>query len=203
MRHFPTPRPLFAGLLAALGIGGLAVLAPAGSGSSSPSPEASSAAGGSCPGADVVPGSDNLALTSAATLCLINEQRRAAGIPVLHESRRLDSAAMAHSRDMVARDYFEHTAPGNVTYVHRIKASGYLAHSPGYDIGENLGIGSSSLATPASLVQAWMNSPEHRSNVLRRDYRDSGIGIVPAMPASFGSGGQGATYTQDFGRRNP
>jgi uncharacterized protein YkwD len=51
------------------------------------------------------------------------------------------------------------------------------------------------------MVSSWMQSPEHRSNILAADYRDSGIGIAAAVPASFGHGAGGATYTQDFGRR--
>jgi uncharacterized protein YkwD len=44
----------------------------------------------------------------------------------------------------------------------------------------------------------WMASPEHRANILSPAYRDTGIGVVAAMPQSVGQG-PGATYTQDFG----
>jgi uncharacterized protein YkwD len=102
---------------------------------------------------------------------------------------------------MVQRDYFDHTAPGPVTFDRRIRGTGYLAHAASFDIGENLGEGTRGAATPASMVNAWMRSPEHRANILTRDYRDSGIGIAASVPASFGGGARGATYTQDFGRR--
>jgi uncharacterized protein YkwD len=159
------------------------------------------AAGGACPGATAAPEPGRLAEAAAATLCLVNEQRRQAGLAPLRENPRLDGVARAHSHDMVRRDYFDHTAPGPVTFDRRIRRSGYLARAASYDLGENLGEGTRALAAPESIVSAWMRSPEHRANILSPDYRDSGIGVAAAVPASFGHGARGATYTQDFGRR--
>ena len=154
-----------------------------------------------CPGANAVPEPGHAAEAAAATLCLVNEQRRQAGLVPLRDKPKLDGAARRHSDDMVRRDYFDHTAPGPVTFDLRIRRTGYLAHAASFDIGENLGVGVRSAATPESMVNGWMHSPEHRANILRPDYRDSGIGIAVAVPASFGRGAGGATYTQDFGRR--
>jgi uncharacterized protein YkwD len=159
------------------------------------------AAGSSCPGATAAPEPGHLADAAAATLCLVNEQRRQAGLVPLRDNPRLDGVARRHSHDMVRRDYFDHTAPGSVTFDRRIRRSGYLARAASYDLGENLGEGTRSEATPESMVSGWMHSPEHRANILRPDYRDSGLGIAAAVPASFGHGARGATYTQDFGRR--
>ncbi len=47
--------------------------------------------------------------------------------------------------------------------------------------------------------RAWMRSQGHRENILDAHYRDTGMGIVAAVPRSFGSGQPGAIYTQDFG----
>jgi uncharacterized protein YkwD len=160
-----------------------------------------SAAGGACPGAMTVPEPGQLAKAAAATLCLVNEQRRQAGLAPLRENPKLDGVARAHSHDMVRRDYFDHTAPGPVTFDRRIRRSGYLSRAARYDVGENLGEGTRLSATPESIVSAWMRSPEHRANILSADYRDSGIGVAAAVPASFGHGAPGATYTEDFGRR--
>ena len=45
-----------------------------------------------------------------------------------------------------------------------------------------------------------MDSPGHRANILRRQFREIGIGI--ALGAPVGAGGlHGATYTADFGVR--
>jgi uncharacterized protein YkwD len=55
------------------------------------------------------------------------------------------------------------------------------------------------LATPEAIVAAWIASPEHRANVLEGSYKDTGLGVVPAVPASFSAGQAGAIYTEDFG----
>ena len=47
-------------------------------------------------------------------------------------------------------------------------------------------------------MRAWMASPGHRANVLRRSFRELGIGIAAGMPTDPASG---ATYTADYGAR--
>jgi uncharacterized protein YkwD len=42
-------------------------------------------------------------------------------------------------------------------------------------------------------------SPEHLANILELQYRDTGIGVTPAVPNSLGEGAPGATYAQEFG----
>ena len=54
------------------------------------------------------------------------------------------------------------------------------------------------LATAAEIHRAWMDSPGHRANILRPQFREIGIGI--ALGAA-GAGPDGATYTADFGAR--
>jgi uncharacterized protein YkwD len=53
------------------------------------------------------------------------------------------------------------------------------------------------LATPATIVDSWMNSPPHRAILLGRDFRDMGIGIATGTPSG---GADGATFTLDAGR---
>jgi uncharacterized protein YkwD len=66
-------------------------------------------------------------------------------------------------------------------------------------IGENLAWGTYQLATPAAIVSAWTASPGHLANILERQYRDTGIGVVPQVPSSLGDGSPGASYAQEFG----
>ena len=44
-----------------------------------------------------------------------------------------------------------------------------------------------------------MESKGHRRNVLRKTYRELGVGVVLGTPE--GAGGTGATYVHVFGRR--
>ena len=159
---------------------------------------ASAASTAACADATLVPTAQNLARVTAATLCLINQQRLVHGEVALRANAALTTAAVKHSQDMVARNYFDHTGPAGDTMSSRIKAAGYLKAGHGYSLGENIAAATGSLATPAQTVNTWMNSAGHRANILNAAFRDSGIGIAPTAPALLGSG-PGATYTQDFG----
>jgi uncharacterized protein YkwD len=162
-------------------------------------PKAHTAGWRSCPGANLTPNAHNLRRVKAATLCLINRERARHGERPLKPNRRLMRAAHAHSEEMVARDYFGHVSPNGTTPLDRIRASGFIAKRSSWSIGENIAWGTLWLATPRAIVQAWMQSPGHRANILDRAYRYSGIGIDPALPHSMSDGQDGAMYTQDFG----
>jgi uncharacterized protein YkwD len=148
-----------------------------------------------CAGADVVPAADNAAAVSRATLCLLNQERAAAGAAALTENGRLTRASAAYSRRMVAEEFFGHEAPDGTTLVDRLAGAGYDVGSAPV-VGENIGWGESILATPRAMVQAWMASPGHRENLLSRDYTQIGLGIALGTPRE---GLDGATYTTDFG----
>ena len=152
-----------------------------------------------CHGASARPTPANLGQIERATLCLINVQRRAQGLPSLRPDRLLRLAALRHSRDMVVKRYFEHSSLGGGRFATRIRQTGYFAHSHFWMAGENLAWSVGPRSSPASVVRAWMNSPPHRRNILTRGYRDIGIGVVPGSPRRKA---RGTTYTTDFGYRN-
>ena len=149
-----------------------------------------------CENADVAPTDATEPAVREAILCLHNEIRAERGLPTLRQDARLRRAAVAHSEDMVARRFFEHTTPAGVTMVDRIMASRYASRDVGWSLGENLAWGTGRLATPRNIMRAWMDSPGHRANIVKRTYREIGIGIVTGVPTS---GAAGATYTADFG----
>ena len=151
-----------------------------------------------CPDADLDPDATNLGRIRTAILCLHNQIRAERGLPTLRTNKRLRKAAVGHSRDMVANDYFEHTTPSGATMVDRILRAHYVRADRGWSLGENLAWGTGSYATPRGAVDAWMNSEGHRENILRRAYREVGIGVVIGVPSTDGIG---ATYTLDFGVR--
>ena len=149
-----------------------------------------------CQNVDVTPTAANKPAVRESILCLHNKIRSERGLPALHENTRLRRAAVGHSADMVSRRFFEHTTPGGVTMVARIFAARYTSRNVGWSLGENLAWGTGSLATPRRIMRAWMDSPGHRANVVKRSYREIGIGVVIGTPS--GDAG-GATYTADFG----
>jgi len=134
-----------------------------------------------------------------ATVCLINRARAHRGLRPLRINRRLALAARRHSRDMVRRRYFSHSSLSGVSPLGRIRRTGYLHGARRYLVGENIAWASGSQATPKSIAQAWMRSPGHRANVLRRRFRDVGVGIAEGAP-EWGVLAA-VTYTCDFGRR--
>jgi uncharacterized protein YkwD len=151
-----------------------------------------------CADADLEPTADNLGRIRSAILCLHNQIRAENDLPRLRENKRLRKAALGHSRNMVGNSFFEHTTPSGVTMVDRILKAHYVREDEGWMLGENLAWGTGSFATPRGAVQAWMQSPGHRANILKRGYRELGVGIVIGVPVSDAAG---ATYTVDFGVR--
>jgi uncharacterized protein YkwD len=153
-----------------------------------------------CENTQLTPEAGNLGLIRAAVLCLINKVRAQNGESPLRVSARLEQAAEGHSHELVSADYFAHVSPGGKTPVDRVRETGYIpGPSAGYVIGENLAWGTYGLATPASIVSAWIASPGHLANILESQYSETGIGVTPQVPASLGNGAPGATYAQEFG----
>jgi uncharacterized protein YkwD len=155
-------------------------------------------AGDSCANTALMPAPENVAAMSAATLCLLNGIRVDHGLAPLASNPHLVTAATAYAQDLIAGSYFSHTGRDGSTVFDRVKAAGYIPPGAGWSLGENLAWGTGSYSTPQGAVDAWMHSPGHRDNILRRDYREVGIGVVIGVPDD---GGSGATYTLDFGVR--
>lgn len=132
-----------------------------------------------------------------ATLCVLNAERARQGLRPLKLNRKLSKAARRHSRAMASRHFFSHTSPDGSTFVDRIRGTGYLSGASSWSIGENIAYGSGGQGTPRAIGSAWMTSPGHRANILSSSFSSIGIGIVARTPF----GGNGATYTTDFGRR--
>ena len=174
----------------------VALLAPTAAGAKEHKHRSKAKATQECADADLEPTSANLGRIRTAILCLHNQIRADRNLPLLRENARLRRAAAGHSSDMVSRGFFEHTTPNGVTMVDRIMATRYASPRVGWAFGENLAWGTGSYATPRGAVQAWMESPGHRANVVKRAYREIGIGVVTGVPSDRGAG---ATYTADFG----
>jgi uncharacterized protein YkwD len=151
-----------------------------------------------CAGADVRPAADNLHAVRAATLCLLNEQRAARGLAGLALNSRLTEASDAYSERMVREGFFAHDTPDGVGLVDRLVGAGYLGSADDWLAGENIGWGEGRLATPRAMMDAWMDSPGHRANILEPRFREVGVGVALGSPSS-GPVTTAATYTTDFG----
>jgi methylmalonyl-CoA mutase cobalamin-binding subunit len=109
--------------------------------------------------------------TSSALLESTNHQRLEAQESTLSLDPQLNAAAQAKAEDMAAKNYWAHNSPDGRTPWSFISAAGY-----NYQLaGENLAFG---FSNASDTVSGWMNSPEHRANILNKDYQNVGFGVV-------------------------
>ncbi|MEY3825960.1 MAG: hypothetical protein RLZZ148_774 [Cyanobacteriota bacterium] len=105
-------------------------------------------------------------------LALVNQERSSRGLGILTLSQKLDTAADLHAQDMATNRYTNHhLGSDNSTKDIRITRVGY----EWTNIAENLAAGQTSAS---SVVEAWMNSIEHRNNILTPDFTDLGLGYT-------------------------
>ncbi len=119
-------------------------------------------------------------------IALINQERADEGVPPLSSQSQLTSAARIHSADMACNGFFSHTSPTTGSPYNRITAQGYSYSAA----GENIAAGYSSAA---SVVDTWMNSADHRANILSPNYVHIGVGY-----AYWGDSTYGAYWTAVF-----
>lgn len=149
-----------------------------------------------CQNTEVLPTPETLDVVRAALLCLHNQIRAERNLPLLKDNAKLRKAALGHASAMVAQGYFDHTSPDGGTFVDRIIGASYVKRNDGWTLGENLAWGTGDLSTAAGMMNAWMNSPGHKANIVKKAYREIGIGIRLGVPSDEGVG---ATVTADFG----
>lgn len=152
-----------------------------------------------CTGATLLPAADNLAKLDRATLCLLNRERTKRHLVALKRQPTLDGAATRFAAQLVQERFFDHTAPDGTTMVDRVRATTYLTgRLRRWSLGENIAYGTGALGTPQSIVTSWMKSAGHRTNILDPAFREIGLGVALGSP----DGPTGATYVNDFGRRD-
>jgi uncharacterized protein YkwD len=135
-----------------------------------------------------------------SVICLVNRERRARGQRALHRSGGLQRAAQRHNDQMTGTGCFSHQCPGESTLEGRLLGAGYLRGGlRAWAFSENLAWGLGPRGAPSAAVGAWMNSPEHRANLLNSSLRDIGVGFASGSPMSRSDGA--GLYTVDFGFR--
>ena len=109
---------------------------------------------------------------------LVNKERVKRGLAPLKYNYDLGWVARLKSKDMVNKNYFSHTSPTygspfNMMEKHGIK---FIA------AGENIAKGQ---RTPAEVMNAWMNSPGHRNNILSPIYKEIGVGVAQLKNGTY------------------
>lgn len=120
-----------------------------------------------------------------------NARRNEAGLGTLTLNSALSQAAAAKAADMFAHNYWAHNSPLGKTPWDFIISSGYRYTLAGENLAKNF-------QTSSGVVDAWMNSPTHRDNIVKAGYREVGFAVVNGIL----SGEETTLVVQMFGATN-
>ena len=102
---------------------------------------------------------------------LTNAERAKQGLAPLTLDTELSKVARTKSQDMKDKNYFDHNSPTYGSPFDMMKSFGISYKSA----GENIAMGQT---TPEQVVQAWMDSPGHRENIMNSSFTHIGVGYV-------------------------
>lgn len=131
-----------------------------------------------------------------AVIELTNEIRMDHDLPPLKYQEDLAKSARYHTADMSATNYFDHDTMARVGDNLMMVCDTWQRIEAYYDnwlaLAENIAAGQ---RTPEMAIEGWMNSPDHRENILSDSYSEIGVGY-------YEGGGEYRIYWgQNFGRR--
>lgn len=102
---------------------------------------------------------------------LVNVERSKQGLAPLKGNWQLSRVARYKSQDMIEKNYFSHTSPTFGSPFKMIKDFGINYRTA----GENIAYGQNSAS---SVMNSWMNSSGHRSNILSSNFSQIGVGAA-------------------------
>jgi hypothetical protein len=124
-------------------------------------------------------------------LCLLNFARAREGLAALALSPILSSASAAKAEEIERCQEFAHEPCGRPVDA-AAQAFGYHG-----SLGENLYIAEGQLAAPRVAVDRWLNSPGHRENLFRPQWRVVGVGLRSSV--TFGRFSSAVLWVNEFG----
>lgn len=131
---------------------------------------------------------------------LINAERSQVGAQPLAFDGNLNASSENHSSWMLSTDIFSHTGAGGSNAGDRMETAGY-DFSGNWTWGENVAwksfSGTVNIQTEVQQLHTnLMNSPGHRANLLKDDFREIGVGVEIGRFQNFDA----AMVTQNFAR---
>lgn len=102
---------------------------------------------------------------------LTNQQRESNGLSDLSYNEKLANAAAQKAQDMFNQNYWAHYGPNGTTPWDLILKSDYQYEFAGENLAKNF-------LFSQGVMDAWMNSPTHKENILRKDYSEVGFAVV-------------------------
>jgi len=110
-------------------------------------------------------------ITPEQVIELTNQKRLESGLSPLTLNGELNEAAQRKAGDMFAFNYWSHNSPSGRNPWSFFQEVGYKY----FYAGENL---ARDFMNSSSVVDAWMNSPTHRDNLLNSHYQETGLAVV-------------------------
>lgn len=161
---------------------------------------ASAVSAQTCRGAHASPSKAAIGAAAGATLCVINQVRRANHLSPFRMNPVLRRIAAGQSRDMLVGGYFGDDSLSGLTPMQRVDASPYAHGSASLSVSQNIAWGDAWESTPAAIVAAWLQSGPHREALLSPSFQEVGVGIALGDPWNARSK-VGAIYTLDLAAR--
>jgi uncharacterized protein YkwD len=149
---------------------------------------------GRCPDPGV---SDPPAVQQNAMLCLHAYARRQAGVQPVHLVAQLVRSASIKTLWIRSCRSFSHTPCGH-SFTSAFRAVNYLADAA-WSVGENLAWGEGLSGSPRSIFVAWLNSPEHRRNIVDSNWRE--VGLIRTRASRLFEHANGTLWVVEFGRQ--
>jgi uncharacterized YkwD family protein/spore coat assembly protein SafA len=118
-----------------------------------------------------IPNIDDVKALENEVIRLTNAERSRNGLQPLKTNWELSRVARYKSQDMVNKGYFAHNSPTYGSPFKMMETFGLRFSAA----GENIAKGQ---RTPQEVVNAWMNSPGHRANILSASYMEIGVGVA-------------------------
>ncbi|MDD5659215.1 MAG: CAP domain-containing protein [Actinomycetota bacterium] len=109
-----------------------------------------------------------------AIASLINNTRVANGLNALAADEALNGIADLRSQDMMDRNYFSHYSPENTNVFDLMRANGISFRYGGENLAQSA---PASAGTTDGFLNAWLNSPTHKSNILGANYAKIGVSM--------------------------
>ena len=107
----------------------------------------------------------------ATVVDLTNKERSGLAVSSLTRNDKLDEAAQLKAEHMAKNSYFAHYSPDGVTPWYWFDQVSYkYVHA-----GENLAI---HFSDSKAVIDAWMNSPTHRANIVDQKFTEIGVGTA-------------------------